>query len=368
MLHVPAFRNLSAVQREVVELPFNHSCLVTGGPGTGKTTTAVHRSAWLLQSGRRTTMLMYSRVLSAYSHGAAAGLGAGNAVTTYHKWFHNFWSACYGKSPPMIARWEIDWVACVNQIMDQPPIKLDPWHLVIDEGQDLPRDFYLTLRLMPAYLTVFADEDQRISANQSTVREIASHAGIKSTLTMSRNMRNSRPITEFAAHLNPAARSNASGSPHGPLPQVIRHKDHVGAAEYIARYEREHPGETIGVIFYLAKDLRKFHRALTDRAVNPVQGYVSNRRTGPLSNPAFTGAGIKLMTATSAKGLEFDSVFLPELQSAPGDPTTDDARRKLFVLATRARRNLTLMYSGAGEPSLIALLPKELVDTSIPAD
>ncbi len=71
--------------------------------------------------------------------------------------------------------------------------------------------------------------------------------------------------------------------------------------------------------------------------------------------------GIKLITWASCKGLEFDSAFLPELQTVAGDPGGDDVRMKLYVACTRARRSLTLMYTGEGEPTLIKYVPLHLL-------
>ncbi|GIG91117.1 AAA family ATPase [Plantactinospora endophytica] len=365
-LRMPELPDLTPGQREAVSLPFESSCLVTGGPGTGKTVTAAYRAAALHASGRPTTMLMYSKVLSAYTQAAVARLCAADIVTTYHKWFYDFWRTCYGKNPPTIRRWEIDWMACLAQVVGQPPPRQEPRYLVIDEGQDLPKEFYLVLRSIEPHLTVFADENQRITASQSTIREITTHAGIKSVTSLSRNSRNTRPVADLANHFHPAGGSDISTLTEGPLPRLARHDQRTEAAEHIARHEREHPAETVGVILHQANDLWSFRRLLDRRTANSVQGYVSGRRTGPMGDPALTGPGIKLITAKSAKGLEFDTVFLPELQSVSGDPTTDDTRMQMYVLVTRSRRNLTLMYTGTGEPALIASLPKRLLDLSVP--
>ncbi|WFE59528.1 AAA family ATPase [Micromonospora sp. WMMD712] len=366
ILQVPGLPELSACQRKAVSLPFEGSSLVTGGPGTGKTITAIRRTAVLHRSGRPTTMLMYSRVLSAYTHTAVARLGAANIVTTYHKWFHEFWRACYHKNPPAVDRWQIDWMACLAQVLEHPPARQEPRYVVIDEGQDLPSEFYLVLRAAPTYLTVFADDNQRITTNQSTIQEIINRAGITSVVALPTNNRNTRPIAELAMHLRPTAATDTNALTDGPSPRLVHHGQCTDAAEYIARHERDHPDETIGVILHLSHDLKRFHRLLDGRTVNPVQGYLSIHRNGPLADPSFSGPGIKLITAKSAKGLEFDSVFLPELQSVSADPTTDDTRMQMYVLVTRARRNLTLMYTGNGEPAVVSAIPRHLLNISPP--
>jgi superfamily I DNA/RNA helicase len=71
--------------------------------------------------------------------------------------------------------------------------------------------------------------------------------------------------------------------------------------------------------------------------------------------------GIKLLNFMSAKGLEFDAVFMPELQdlqSIHSDPK-DLAARLFYVAVTRARLQLILSYSGSGEPAIMSLFPEE---------
>jgi hypothetical protein len=50
--------------------------------------------------------------------------------------------------------------------------------------------------------------------------------------------------------------------------------------------------------------------------------------------------------------LEFDTVFLPELQSYPMDPENlDVAKMNLYVMTSRARESLTVMLSDPNRES-----------------
>lgn len=73
-------------------------------------------------------------------------------------------------------------------------------------------------------------------------------------------------------------------------------------------------------------------------------------------------ARVFLMTYHSAKGLDFETVFMPRLSSDTEIWRDDDARAKtlLFVALTRSRLNLFLSYTDVIHP-LLSNLPKALV-------
>ena len=67
----------------------------------------------------------------------------------------------------------------------------------------------------------------------------------------------------------------------------------------------------------------------------------------------------KLMTYHSAKGLQFETVFLPDFHD-PGDPNWQKA---IYVAMTRTCRNLYVMYSGA-MPAILQCIPTNLYETT----
>jgi superfamily I DNA/RNA helicase len=74
---------------------------------------------------------------------------------------------------------------------------------------------------------------------------------------------------------------------------------------------------------------------------------------------------IYLMTYHSAKGLDFDTVFLPHLDYAIEFWNDDDelARRLFFVATTRSRRNLFMSYHGHAPHRYITAMPQNLLKT-----
>lgn len=70
-----------------------------------------------------------------------------------------------------------------------------------------------------------------------------------------------------------------------------------------------------------------------------------------------------VMTYHSAKGLDFNTVFIPRLNSAQiiWRDNGDIARRLFFVAATRSRRNLFLSYSSAEPHAYVTAMPQNLL-------
>ena len=69
------------------------------------------------------------------------------------------------------------------------------------------------------------------------------------------------------------------------------------------------------------------------------------------------------MTYHSAKGLDFESVFLP-LMDEYTEINQDEnlARRLFYVAATRSRRTLSITYSSPRPHALLQGLPGDLLD------
>ena len=74
----------------------------------------------------------------------------------------------------------------------------------------------------------------------------------------------------------------------------------------------------------------------------------------------FDKPGILLLHYRSAKGLEFDTLFLPELQEFTMQPDTPEFKMMLYTIISRARDLLFLSYVG-DKPSVIEEFPSRLI-------
>ena len=241
-------------------------------------------------------------------------------------------------------KYAFDWRAILEQVSKEPPPSGSLPHLIMDEGQDFPAEFFLVARHIAKTLTVFADENQRINPENSTLAQIRAAAGIKKVHKLTRNYRNTREIAALAACFYTGLESGIPEPPNqsGDLPVLIGHPTARDTANYILRFERNHPDLEIGVLVPTTQARSRLWHLLKDKARQPVVRYVGGK---------------------GAKGLEFDAVFLPELQDCTLDMSRPEAKMMFYVLLARAREHLFLCYSGKGAPKIVQAFPKDLLES-----
>ncbi|MEV5898277.1 AAA family ATPase [Nonomuraea fuscirosea] len=185
------------LQGILIDLPFEGRHLVTGPPGSGKTLLAAHRAAMLDIADREVGLITYSNLLRQYTAILGDQVGLKGKVITFHKWFHEFWRRRFGAAPPPGERpGSFDWLTIMSSLARSPDsLGKEFESLVVDEGQDLPKEFYLLCRQLAADVTVFADEAQCIGDSQSTLLEIQRALGpARRFWKISANHRNTRQI------------------------------------------------------------------------------------------------------------------------------------------------------------------------------
>lgn len=366
MLRLPKYEELSKEQQHIFDLRLDESHIVTGPPGSGKTIMAIYRAEMFHRQIREpTTLLMYSRLLSSYSKAAVKALDIESVVHNYHAWFRNWFQETYGRAAPQEGQYGFNWHACFEIIVKSPPPPRLRSHLVIDEGQDMPKEFYAILRMISRTMTVFADENQQITDDRSTIDEIRGTTGITSTAHLNRNFRNTRAIAAVAACFYTGAGAAPAelrdDALDGDLPVLEADKDLPATVTRLVNYEKAHSRQQIGVFVPYASQLKRLYNRLQEKTKNPPQIYLATNM-GMREAIDFTRPGIKLVSYVSAKGLEFDAVFLPELQANRADPRSVSFRMSMYVMASRASSELYFLYSGPGEPEVVRTLPLTLME------
>ncbi|MGW3506577.1 DNA helicase [Streptomyces sp. NPDC000994] len=350
------YLDLTPEQRTGLDsLPFDGNHLISGPPGSGKSLLAAQRAVMLALTGTPVTLLTRSNLLRQSLAAMVHALGPtdrGVRVATAHAWLDQWYG---GKAPRSADGWH-DWSALFDRAATTGTV--EGLTLVIDEGQDLPPEFYLLCRMLKARTTVYADEFQRLTDSNSTLAEIARNLGGCTRHELDGNHRNTEQIASFAAHFHTGAGAPVLPDRQGPPPRLHRFPER-GAADLLIMLAKRNPRETIGVIVNSKHTQFSILGSLERRAPRlKVQLYTSEAKGGQYRNIDLGRPGVVIVHRASAKGLGFDTVVIPDTHTdVSKDPTSAALRMQYYVLATRARRELHLGYEGEKEPSLLAQVP-----------
>ena len=237
-------------------------------------------------------------------------------------------------------------------------------HVVIDEGQDFSPEMLRSLAaIIPGdgSLTFFGDIAQQIYGQRMSWRSAGLTA--RDIWRFRENYRNTRQIAKLALALaamphfpdDPDLVEPTTPAADGPLPALRRLSNESEERKLVVprAVEQARTG-TVAILFRTREQERQFRRYLPDDATQ-LHRDLDVWPSGP---------GLFYGTYHAAKGLEFDTVFLPFL-SDDNWPHPPDVRnlgieeaasrdsRLLYVGITRARSTLVLTYCGR----LTSLLP-----------
>ncbi len=348
-MRLPTWEELSSVeeQLEVLEYPLDQSLFVVGPPGSGKTVLAIQRAQMAASESASSfvALVTYNRMLRRLLE-LMMGKNRKIDIDTMHRFIRRDYKIRTGSEPPQEAndRFNYDWNAIQTSLKGHKNAGISKSHLVVDEGQDLPQGFFrYASQRVSHVVTVFADEDQALNVEHTTLEKIKVATGLDDPKILSKNHRNTKEIGRLAEHFHsgglPVAKVLRSSS--GEIPRLIRRQNHKDTADLVSNWFKNRGGcvgiivnrNNIGSIIYeeLCKNLSK----------EQVNFYTSDQRNEGSIN--VLKPGVTVLNKESTKGQEFDAVYILELESfIPCN--TDTERRAMYMMCTRARDNLFLVY------------------------
>jgi superfamily I DNA/RNA helicase len=361
MLRLPTSRDLSDEQRNVQNMPPDGVHLVVGPPGSGKTVVALYRAQNLSLNKQGSVVLMYNHTLVDYVSDAARGLKiTGCTVTTQHAWFYKWYKDTFGVNAPESAPYTPHWDVIIERLEGSSFTQID--HVLVDEGQDFHPMFYRVIRRIARNVMVFADENQRIGPQNSTLDQLRRNLQLPTDKVkkLTRNYRNSQPIAEFAAQFYTDLQSGIPVPPTraGDKPALLLGRNTYQMVELIDRAATNNKTQSIGVLLPNTRLVRSYYNRLNPRQPERVQMYESGSRI----KMDFEGKQITVLTYQSAKGLEFDRVYLPELHDLRTDTDLNAEKMKFYVLCSRARDGLTLATAEHITPGMMGHVPTTLYE------
>ena len=370
---LPGIQDLSKEQEAARALPKEGRHLIVGGPGTGKSVLALIRARRHARDDDDHLFLVFNHLLE-----RASGqlFGDGLESRTWDAWFRELFAEAANQSiprrpPNRYGYPPIDWEG-VAQVIETVPCETNGHpYLIIDEGQDMPPEFYSSLvDLGFERFFVVADQSQQIKEVNSSRRDIQDCLVIetKDVVELRENYRNRYPVARLA-------RAFYTGDPASPPPDLppnslgaapvlysYRPEDMERVARGILKLADRDPRQLIGVIAPSNPVRERYFTALQSAEVEldnerpSVNTYYGDNRT----DVAFDEGGILVINAQACKGLEFDTAILADIDEhyhRRDDP--DVAKRLFYVMVARARERVFMFRNETGDKRVEDILPDD---------
>lgn len=388
---LPAIQDLSKEQERVRALPLEGQHLIIGGPGTGKSVMALLRTKSLADNDKDYRFLVFNHLLRLSSQ-----LLYGRELKNeqWQRWFLQLFKANVGKDVPRLSKSPrsdyfapFDWSSILalcesaeinSEIVTRP-------YLVIDEGQDMPPSFYQAIVALGfENLFVVADQNQRLIRGENSSRqdlEAALALAPTSTIELTENYRNGYAIARLARHFYTG--DPASPPPKLPEPELNQVKkpiffyyaedQFVRLINKILKVSRNNPRKLIGILcpvddvrrkFYLA--LNKVNNSSASRNVNRIgtgedAPFLSTFKNGDKHQMHFDSGGIMVINAQACKGLEFDIVFIADVDRFIfRDGDSDNTKKLFYVMVSRAIEQVILLrQKNIGKLPIDGIIPTD---------
>ena len=377
---LPGIQDLTKEQEQARALPLRGQHLIVGGPGTGKSVLALIRARQLAQDRIPYCFLVYNHLLNKAS---LQLFGEDLSGMTWQAWFRAKFKEILNQSVPQLSPSpangfrDIDWGA-VQEIVRkmEVPVHMARPLLVIDEGQDMPPEFYQVLvDLGFEDFFVASDQNQQITDANSSRQDIQDCLGIDSSdvIELAKNHRNNYAVARLAKEFY-------TGDPASPPPELpprsrsrapclydyeASSKGLSTVAERILKWSDRHPNRLIGVLAPKNEVRQQYLEALHSKTAEmqwenkppTIETFYGTHRP----DLRFDQGGIIVINAQSCKGLEFDDVMLADINQYYVRSNDLEAIKKLFyVMVARARENV-YMFKPRGKPSRVdRILPNEV--------
>lgn len=324
-------------QIKVLTATLDKSCIVSGCAGSGKSVLALIKAQRIQKErGNDYEIIVYTKALCKYMKSGREALGLNNRF-----YYLNEWKGLG-----------------LNKQAD---------YIIVDEIQDFKaEEIQAFINAARKNFFFFGDNAQSIyydpgrNVALEDIGYLLPQGNKPKMWELYRNYRIPIQVARFVQYvgvgLNPFEEStykNAGGD--DSIPHVLQYESPIEQIEAIKRIIGDRLTDA-AILLPLNKQVKEVGEILTSLEVNYEQKYNSDKYTQNAKDTLdFNTSNLKLMTYHSAKGLQFETVFLPLLETSD----VEAKRKALYVAMTRTYKQLYIMYSG-NLPNVLADIPAEL--------
>ena len=318
---------LDDYQHKILKATLDKSCIVSGCAGSGKSVLALIM-AKRIQKERSSDyqIIVFTKALCRYMNAGRKALGLAKTFTYHHDWVNN-------RNKPAST------------------------YVIVDEIQDFTKDEICDfINATRGYFYFFGDTAQSIydglkdTLPVDNIRVEIPEAIVAKPFPLYCNHRLPKPVARIVQYvgvgLDPYD-EDVYTSLETAIPRFIKYNDEDEQISAIHRVIKDRELEDVAILLPHNDDVKRIYDKLTELGGNYEVKYNDrmNFRNGK-EDLDFTTSNPKVMTYHSAKGLQFEAVFLPLVEKYPAADSESD-RKALYVAMTRTYRYLYVMYSGS---------------------
>jgi len=364
---LPREEELTKEQDKAIALPEDGQYLIVGAPGTGKSVVALQRVLTFKEkhNNKNYVFLVYNHMLKSVTLQLIDSSLIGTTIVRY---LYKLYWYLFKENVPEIEPYKPNYDLIISKIKE---LECDPnsLHLIIDEGQDMPPEFYEALQYAGyQHFFIVADQNQRIEPEYNSSREdLTGLLGldVEDVIELKTNFRNTRPIAALANHFytDPSSpRPNLPEKDSLETPTLFENIGNDDCCKMILREADKDDRSLIGVIVATNQQRSLYVETLnkTDLELDNPKPIISTYSSSDENTDIdFSQGGIVVLNDKSTKGLEFDIVFIVLDDFRIYNNDIDNMKKRFYVMTSRAIEKLVLLGGNSIRPEIDQLLPTD---------
>ena len=340
---------------------------MVGGPGTGKTLLALEGFNQILrdEDASQVAFIVYNKALKTFLERYLNYSGDKPVIHTWHSWLTSFLMRVFDisfdemKTLYQPRPYTFDFEKIESDLENLQSLS-KYYYIIIDEAQDIPDALLSILDKVSIKFYVFLDDNQKFTPELlesnppfSTIEQATTLHTLKleeDFYDLTQNFRNTKGIEsvaklfDFNYMINNITLRRNTVIKEGPKPRLVNVSSVELLVDHVVKEHLKYPSKSIALLMPKIKHHKALLDSYRDAYLKHANVHKDNFYVHSSENDSdLNTQGLFLMTYQVAKGLEFDHVYLVELNH-PHFKLDYYHRNAFYVSITRAEKELSLVY------------------------